>query len=217
MKNVFYAVLMGFLLIGAPVSLLAQEDPDFTEVKIIGEDGESKTFPIRLEEAKRKFEDKINDAKEKRVAAACVAAQTKVASVIEKTQNFQTRHTEVHQKWLTKLTDLSARINLAGIDTTTLDGYVQELNALVSQNSSDLVSYVAGLEDVSSVDCEADATGFYSALQEARAARSLVIDDTKDVLTYIRENIKTELQNIKQQLKDAKQSSDAQEDNGGAQ
>lgn len=217
MKSILYAILVGFLLIGAPVSLMAQDDPDFTEVKVIGEDGETKTFPIRLEEAKKQFKDNINKAKEERVAGACKAAQTKIGTIAEKTQTFQARHSEIHQKWLTKLTDLSAKVALAGIDTTTLDGHVQELNALIAQNSSDLENYVGGLEEVSTVDCQADAGGFYSALQAARATRSLVVDDTKDVLAHIRGNIKAELQSIKQQLQDTKPVSDIEEADGGTQ
>lgn len=203
MKRILYAVLVGFLLIGAPASLLAQNSSDTTETRVIGEDGETKTFPIRLDEAKKQFSDKITKAKEARIKQTCTVAQTKIKSVLDKTQTFQARHNEIHQQWLTKLADLGARVALTDVDTTIFNSYTQELNALVVQSSSDLENYIAGLEDVSTLECEADVTGFYSALQAARAMRSLVVDDTKEVLAYIRSNIKPELQNIKQQLQDA--------------
>ncbi len=208
MKNILYGVLAAGLLIGTPASLLAQDQTAPTEVNVIDRETRAKDFSSRLEEARKKFEDKISDAKERRIAVACKAAQTKIGSVLEKAQSFQARHSEIHQKWLAKLIDLSARIAAAGIDTTTLDGYVQELNALIAQNSSDLENYITALENVSTLDCEADAAAFYSALQSARAARSLVVDDTKAILAYIRANIKIELQNIKQQLEDNNQSPD---------
>ncbi len=213
MKNILKAVIVVGLLVGSPGLLLAQADKDFTEVRVI-EKTKTRAFPVRLEEAKKQFEDRISKAKEERVAKACKQAQIKIASVKEKAQSFQARHGEIYQKWITKLTDLSARIAAAGIDTTTLDSYIQELNALVAQNISDLESYVTGLGDVSVVDCEANPAAFYSALQTARATRALVVDDTKELLAYIRSNIKAELQSIKQQLQDNKVSAPAEQSTG---
>lgn len=205
MKNIFKLLLVFGLLVGSPGMLLAQRDPGFTEVKVIDDKARAKTFSLRLEEAKKSFEDKLTNTKEKRIANACKTAQKKIATVLEKTQTFQFKHSEIHQNWLTKLTNLSARVAATGIDTTTLDGYIQELNALVAQNSLDLENYVSGLQEVSTSNCEADVATFYSNLQTARATRALVVDDTKSVLSYIRDNIKAELQNIKQQLKDSQQ------------
>lgn len=217
MKNIFKLFMVFGLLIGSPGLLIAQEDTSTTKTRVTEEKPGAKTFSLRLEEAKKSFEDKISDAKEKRIASVCKIAQTKVAAILEKTQTFQLRHSEIHQQWLTKLTNLSARVATAGINTTTLDGYIQELNALVAQSRSDLENYVSRLQEISTSDCEADAAVFYSDLQTTRAARTLVVDDTSNILSYIRDNIKAELQNIKQQLQDSRQPAAPNETGGGTQ
>ncbi len=224
MKNVLYGILAVSLLIGAPASLMAQNQTNPTEANVVTTEARAKDFSLRLEGAMKKFDDGMSSAKEQRVAAACKVAQTRIGDILKKTQDFQARHGEIHQNWLTEQADLSAKIAVADINTTMLDSHIQQANALVVQSSFDLESYISALKDTGALDCEADVVTFYSSLQRTRAIRSLVVDKAEAVLTHIRTNVITELQNMKHQLRDDRQAPDVttgeapdQTANGGSQ
>jgi pyrroloquinoline quinone (PQQ) biosynthesis protein C len=90
----------------------------------------------------------------------------------------------------------------AGVDTTQLNEYITQLQALIDSNTSDFTQYMSDLGTANDTNCGDSPQEFYSALQQARAARELILGDVKEVVSFIKDNIKAELLNIRQQLAD---------------
>ena len=94
-------------------------------------------------------------------------------------------------------TKLSDRLKESGQDTTELDSSIAELNTLIDKFKTDLKDMRQAAQDLSDMDCKTDPSGFYTSLEELRASRELVAQDSAAIRDYIKNTLKPLLQEIR--------------------
>lgn len=205
MRNIFTMLLVLGLLIGAPATLLAQDGDDggVKELTIIDDPTETrKQYQIRIDEYRKSNEVKFDAAKKRSLENKCETVVTKIGTSRGTANSFHEKHENIYSNWRTRLGSISARISTSGVNTTNLENSLEQLDTLLGSNNADFQSLLSDLEDLTVEQCQEDPESFYDAIQDARAARKLVIDNHKETVQFIKESIKTELLNIKQQLAD---------------
>jgi len=155
----------------------------------------------RIEQARKDIKEKLDAARKERIKQRCDKIQTKIADAKKRAEQFRDKHTGIYDRWVERIGNLLARLDKAGADTTQLKADLKTLSEKTATAKEEFNSYVDSIGSVEGVDCTGDPQGFYDALQQARAARGVLLDDLKAVREFARNTIRQDLLNIKDQLK----------------
>lgn len=189
------------LFVFTPTAILAQNDGGAKELTIINDGNEvRKKYQLRLEDFKSEVEERYNEAKGRLLEKKCENVITKIENARDGSSKFHESHNNIYANWRERLANLSGRLAASGIDTTTLEGLLEELDTLLGSNNSDIQAYLAEVGDLTIEQCQENPKDFYTKLQDLRAARKLIIEDHKETIQFIKENIKAELLGIKSSL-----------------
>ncbi|MCA9333051.1 hypothetical protein KDA00_04235 [Candidatus Saccharibacteria bacterium] len=178
----------------------SETDSDKYEI----EDSDKADFKSNLEERLKKRKDelktKLTTAQQKRIATRCSAAQKLITGIGTKAKEVKTNRDTIYSNVLTKLTDLRDKMKTDGTDTTELDTSITELQALVDNFKSDLKELRQAGTDIVGMDCASDPTSFKASLESLRTARDSVQTDSEAIRTYLKDDVKPVLQEIRKSL-----------------
>lgn len=209
MKKILILVLATGFMFAPPATIYGQsENLNSQDLRLVEDQQLSENFKKRLKDVRQTVEEKLTEVKARNFERRCEAIKSKIAGVATKNQSHNNRQDIVFEQWRTRIAQLVVKVNATGIDTSQLEAYLEEFETIVSQNKEDYQNYLVGLEDLSTADCTNSTEVFYENIQSARATRLLIIQNSKDAVKVIRDNIKVELQSIRSQLQELPESSE---------
>ena len=153
-------------------------------------------FALRLEEKKKLKEEFKEEFTEER----CAKIEEKIA---ERTAHFDERkgkHQKIYNNLVNRVNKFITRFKAAGLTTTTLEGYLSELQTKIDKFKTDYVAYIAKLQESKSLTCGHAEGEFRAILVDARALLKIVHADAADIRTYIRTVIFPEIRVLKAQI-----------------
>lgn len=160
---------------------------------------------------------KLTAAETARFKLKCVAGQTKVKALGTTIDSRRTARLEAYDSLTARLDTLIAKLKAAKVDTTKLEEEKTELASKVTTFKTDLAKYKVALDDLQSLGCQADPTGFKAALETARSARATVAADAAAIRAYVKDPIKVTLADLKTTLTKDKDDKTTDASEGGDQ
>jgi hypothetical protein len=212
LKNLSMCLVLSMLvIISVPVISAAQSDMSESNQAITtytdGSDSEELTdeqkaqkLQERINAAKEKAVSRVSVAQEKRLANICKASQTLIEKIQTNTSSFIDNRQNKYEAVASRLTTLSDKLAAAGADTTELNTAIAEMETKFVTNSDILSDYSTSINDLTTMDCVADPSGFKAILESARMQRKDILTQTSTSRTYINETIKPLLQGIRSSL-----------------
>lgn len=199
-KLVLAAVLIVPLF--AAGSVLAVDDQNMD--RPVASDEQKTTLQQRLMERKEAMKAKLQAAEAANLKTRCKVAQGKMAPYKLRAENLVSRRKSIHTAALSRLQELSPKLQAAGVDTAELDKHIATLKTKVDAYVEDLTAFHQAIDDVGKMDCVGDPEGFKASLEEARKYRKEVVTDGQDIRTFLTTTIRPLLLQIREDLKDKK-------------
>jgi len=220
MKHIVLSALSLLVLCGMFSSVQAVTSPSETLRKAqeearerIKEEQEKvrETLAAQREAAKEKREDIREEAKEKRENVREEAKEQRKENVTERctkvTENidkriakFESDHNGRVKVFMTikervqeRITKLKAR----GVDVATLEANLVTLQTKIDKLAADHAAYMEKLKATKSFVCGESQGEFKAALEAARDAQKVVFADAKDIISFIKDTLKPNLEALK--------------------
>ncbi len=153
-------------------------------------------FALRLEEKKKLKEEFKEEFTEER----CAKIEEKIA---ERTAHFDERkgkHQKIYNNLVNRVNKFITRFKAAGLTTTTLEGYLSELQTKIDKFKTDYAAYIAKLQESKSLTCGHAEGEFRAIMVDARVELKTVHADAADIRTYVRTVILPEIKVLKAQM-----------------
>ncbi len=154
----------------------------------------------RIKAYEEKVETKLAEAKSKRIASRCKAAQGKITSLRARVQGIVEKRKTSYQTIGEKLDTLIAQLQKAGVDTTALETAQQDINSDLVALDESMNAYDTVLADLETMDCAADPTLFAAALESAREFQKTVRDQAQAFREFATTQLKALITDARQQL-----------------
>lgn len=154
----------------------------------------------RLEKRKADLKTKLTNAQKTALKNKCKAAQGRVSSVGGRAKGILTSRTKVHQNLVSRLENLSEKLDAKNVDTAEFNDMIAELKAKIATFETNYAIYQQTITDLESMDCATDPDGFKASLEAARLNLQTVNNDAKAIRSYLTESIKPLLVTIRAQL-----------------
>lgn len=154
----------------------------------------------RIDAYKTQVSDAITATEERRIAAACKAAQTVISRLQTNLEEAITKRTRVYNNVTEKLKTIVERLQAASVDTNELETAITEMERQIAAVLDMVRTYQATLFDLAEMDCEADPAGFKAALAVARQQRTELVSLAQTLREYITVTIKDILQRLRDSL-----------------
>lgn len=149
-----------------------------------------KTPGERLAERKERMTTRLTLVQQNIMKSRCAVAAPLVGSAKNRAVSFGQKRPAVYQRLLVRLQALSPKLKAAGVVTTTYDERLLELKTKTDTLQTAVTELQTSLEDLSTVNCTADPEGFIVTAREVISRRRSVIATSKEIRTYLREQIK---------------------------
>ena len=151
------------------------------------------TFEQRLAQRKAERNVVLDERTTKRMQSLCVQAQGKVRVLQQKTTPAMVNRQRVYHQMDAKLWVIIGKLKIAGKDTLKLE----QQRATLAQKSATFQTtaqlYQQSLDDLLSVNCQADPVGFKAVLDTGRIYRGQLRDQSTDIRNYTNNEIKPAL------------------------
>jgi hypothetical protein len=182
MKNNVAMYLPRLFLIGLCAAILFG-GPVFAQTNPSARDTQSKAQLERIAERKSTLKLQLNTAQTQKITANCKAAQLLIKKIADKDKIVTDKRQGIYSDLSTKLTAAIRTLQSQGEDITTLKNSQIQLDAAINQYVADTSSYMAATDDIITMDCTSDPTGFEATLTSARQLRTKLINDASQVKT----------------------------------
>jgi chromosome segregation ATPase len=215
LKNLSTCLVISMLvIISFPVLSAAQSEMSETNQAVttssdnpapdqLTDEEKAQKLQERITAAKEKALSKINANQEKRLAGICKASQTLIEKIQLNTSTFIENRQSKYATVNSKLTELSDKLAAAGADVTELNAAISEMETKYNTNEVIINDYATSLNDLTSIDCASDPSGFKAILESTRMQRKDILTQTSTIRTYINDTIKPILQGIRNSLQPA--------------
>lgn len=154
----------------------------------------------RLEKQKTDLKIKLTSSESERLKTRCKPAQTVVKTEHDRFSSKVVGRTRAYAELTDKLDKLVARLKAKNVDVTELQNEIAVLQTKIATFNADLAAYKQALSDLRLVNCTTDPTAFQAALVTARTAHEALLNDAKDIRSYVKDTIKVTLHSIKTAL-----------------
>ncbi len=159
----------------------------------------------RKEAYKAKLKEELSSAVQQRIKLRCLAVQTNIKALNVRVETVQTKRGAAYEKILTKLEDLTVKLDAKAYDTTSLKENISTLSAKVDAYKAAMDDYSQAVEDLTVIDCAQDPTSFKAALEEARTQHEALVGSVRDIREFVLNTIKPQLQVIRADFVKAKE------------
>ncbi|MDB5163588.1 MAG: hypothetical protein JWS12_205 [Candidatus Saccharibacteria bacterium] len=203
------SLLAPLLFIGSAAALESSTNPntgssDASHTPVVPPTTDKKTLDQRIAERETQFKTTLQVTEKARIELKCTGAQTFLKTIDTRAGEIETNRTKAYSGLQSKLTDLVAKLKAQNIDTTKLESELTALKIKVTTFNTDLAAYKQALNDLSTMSCKTNPTGFKASLESARAARVKVADDAAAIHGYVKDTIKPTLTDVRKALEDKK-------------
>lgn len=131
---------------------------------------------------------------EARAQKRCEVVSELINKRVEIFKKTKTNHQENYDKLLSRLNEVSTKLNEKGLDTTNLNSDIATLTTMVSEYKTKYDSFVTQLEQIQEVVCGENATTYKDTLEQTKTMlqelRQLRIKIREFYLTEVREDLK---------------------------
>lgn len=131
-----------------------------------------------------------------RLTSTCVAAQTKIRALQQKTTSAVAEHVKTNQQIDAKLWVMIGKLKIAEKDTFQFEKQRVALAEKFGAFQQTGQNYNQALDDMAAINCRADLVGFKALLDTARIYRTQLRDQSTDIRNYINNDIKPALGNF---------------------
>lgn len=173
-------------------------EPEITEPK-----DRSAGREARIEAYKENAEEKLSEAKQKRISGRCKSAQGKITSLRSRVNNAVANRKKVYLEIGDKLDSLLAKMQKAGLDTTVLETAREDMRADLVILTESLNAYDTALADLEAMDCTTDPATFMAALTSTRELLVILRAQAQDFRRFATEELRAILQDARTQLANA--------------
>lgn len=169
---------------------------------------DAKSILDRVTQRKTELKTKLTALETTRIKTKCKASQGNLSSEKGRIKGIETSRSEVYTNLLNRLNDLSDKLKVKGIDTTSFNADIATLKTKIDTFNTDLTAYKQAVSDLAGMDCATDPAGFKASLDAARASLKKVTDDAAAVRSYLTDTIKPLLKTIRGTLEKMENTSD---------
>ncbi|KKQ53525.1 MAG: hypothetical protein US70_C0002G0013 [Parcubacteria group bacterium GW2011_GWD2_38_11] len=185
--------------------LQAQKQANQTERAELKEDAQVKRAELQ---AKRlEFQDK----KEKMAEEKCKSIESKIATRVGRYQNNGQMLEKVYGNMQARLARLLTKLKTAGAETAKLETDLAELNVKINKLKADQATFMTTLADSQAFVCGKSEGEFKNKLEQARKVPEIIKQDRQEIKNFFQTTIKTDLQAIRKQLAEQKETTEATE------
>ena len=181
------------------------------------DESSEQTREERKAERKQRIQEKLDAAREARIVNKCQAAQQVLANILNRSGNVENARTSMYANLVSRLNRLAMGLDDKGLDTAELLSTINGLEEKVSEFFTAIDEYQLALSDGANLDCENDPEGFHLALEDARQGSKDLKQMAADIRTYLAEDVKDALQELKAQFSgrsdDASSTNDTENEN----
>ncbi len=200
-KRFISSVVMAVaVLIAVPAVLVSAQEDTTTQDTAQTADVTAAQRQTRIDEIKARTAERVTDAEATRIQGVCSAAQTVVERLQTNLDTVIANRRTGYNSITEKLQAIMTRLASTDVDTTQLSTAITDAETQITALISSVQSYQTTLSDLAAMDCQADPTGFRAVLAEARTQRASIVTESQALKTFITENVRTTLQQIKDQL-----------------
>lgn len=163
-----YAVAISLIVIFASTSNVLGES-DLLNKPVDSQ--KTSSMSERIANRKKALKLELSDSAVASVETKCKAAQTKLGQLKSKDTVAIDNYYKTYGEIADQVADLIQRLSRQAVSTAGIQTALNQYVDAVNQYLVDADSYKAGLADLESMDCTADAEGFVASLQDARTQR----------------------------------------------
>lgn len=193
----YFSLAITFIIASAvvlPVELYAQTPVDQqinNQVEDVQNNREMLQQDIQENQAQRQ------EVRDERIETRCSIATTRIDTITEQYANGTLLYVNRYNNLTDRLNNVIARLNEEGVDTTELNGYVQEISTLTTQFNNEMNQTIVTLQQTKSLSCGESEGAYLDVLQQSRSellqARSTAVQINNIFLT----DVVNELQDIR--------------------
>lgn len=158
------------------------------------------TLAAQREAAKEKREDIREEAKEQRkenVTERCSKVTENIDKRIEKFESDHNGRVKVFMTIKERVQERIAKLKARGVDVATLEANLVTLQTKIDKLAADHAAYMEKLKATKSFVCGESQGEFKAALEAARDAQKVVFADAKDIISFIKDTLKPNLEALK--------------------
>ncbi len=198
------AVVMLFAMV--PVAAIAQDETtDQTETTQTDRaerfQNARDAIRDRVDASRAEVREALDEAKKTRIAERCESAKVKIAAHLKRVTVFKDKNSAIYLRAISRVNDFIKRLDGTDVDISKLAANMEILAQKVVQAGTDLATYEALLVSASSFECSAETSEeFYTLIQDARDAHTIVVASIEDAKTFVTDVIKVDLQDIREQI-----------------
>ncbi len=154
----------------------------------------------RLQKYKDRLAVRLSANEERVLRNSCTAAQEMVAKVSNRVARVRENREESYATISERLNDLVVKVEIAGVDATSLNDAIVTMESEVSIFKATLDEYETILSDLAEMDCESDPQAFRAALSAAKQHRVTLVSSSQGIRQYFDNTIKPILQQLREDL-----------------
>lgn len=162
---------------------------------------EIEKFKEEQKKQKEAMLERLKKEKEGKVAVKCEMIESRVSEKITRFNNNKDGHIVRYNKLKDNLTRIINKLSEKGLDVTELKADLQTLDTKIKKFSTDYQAYITKLGQTKGFACGNSEGNFKSKLEESRSALKLVLEDAKDIQKFYKDEIKPDIQKLREQLK----------------
>lgn len=144
-------------------------------------DKQNTTLAQRIVQREEAYKDQLSNVSKERIAQHCRGAQSILTDFKTKAFTASDKRQGVYKNLSGRLGNIVKYLEEQHVNTADLTVAQKELNDAVSSYSDNLQGYKDALNDLISVTCISDPTGFYASLMDAREFRNKMSADASDI------------------------------------
>ncbi|MCA9328897.1 hypothetical protein KC959_03925 [Candidatus Saccharibacteria bacterium] len=199
MKAALFATVLALFGVVTPVFAQSDTSVDSTTDTSVSDD-KAAGREARIQALKDKATAKLEEAQEKRIAARCKNAQSKVTSLRARVTGIVQNRKAVYQQVGEKLDVLLEKLKAAELDTMALETAREDMRKEIAVLVESLNAYDTALADIIAMDCESDPETFHAALLSARDLQNTLRTQSQEFRSFATNELKTILQDVRAQL-----------------
>ncbi len=188
--------LIGAMIMAAQTLPAQAEDVFLVEP---ADTSQTTTKDQRISQRKTELKVQISEQSLKTLAQKCEKVQKVVAALKTKDDKTLTTRHDFYTSSANKLNYIVDNLKKQGISSTTLESAGQPFGVAVNKYLADAQAYKTAIDDLASMDCAKDPTGFRATILSAQQLRAQLANDVKKVNSTFAQ-IKDAVEQIKTKL-----------------
>lgn len=134
---------------------------------------------------------------------ACDVTVERVDKRLEGFAQAHAAHTEVYDTHLARLQTISSKLSAQGLDVVELNTNIAVLEVKIAKFVADKETVISALEATKEFSCGDSDADFLQALTLVRDAQKILLEDARDISSFIKTAIKADLEVLREEYKES--------------